>query len=52
MVVNYILRWIAYHNELYNGEGIPCEVLIEAVDKSIVELAVNGLERFYDNNTL
>ena len=52
VIVNHILRWIAYHNELHNGEGIPCEVLIQAVDKSTAELAVDGLERFYDNDTL
>ena len=52
VVVNHILQWIAYHNELHNGEGIPCELLIQAVDKSTAELAVDGLERFYDNDTL
>ena len=52
IVVNHILRWIAYHNELHDGEGIPCEILIQAVEKSTAELAVDGLERFYDNDTL
>lgn len=50
--VNHILQWISYHNELHYGEGIPCEVLVQAVGKSIAELAVDGLERFYDNDTL
>ena len=52
VIVNHILQWIAYHNELHNGEGIPCEILIQALDKSTAELAVDGLERFYDNDTL
>ena len=52
VVVNHILQWISYHNELHNGEGIPCEVLIQVVGKSTAELAVDGLERFYDNDTL
>ena len=52
VVVNHILQWISYHNELHHGEGIPCEVLIQAVGKSTAELVVDGLERFYDNDTL
>ena len=52
MVVSHILQWISYHNELYHGEGIPCEVLIQAVGKSTAELTTDGLERFYDNDTL
>ena len=52
VIVNHILQWISYHNELHNGEGIPCEILIQAVGESTAELAVDGLERFYDNDTL
>ena len=52
VIVSHILQWISYHNELYDGEGIPCEVLIQAVGKSTAELTTDGLERFYDNDTL
>ena len=52
VVVSHILQWISYHNELYQGEGIPCEILIQAVGKSTRELTTDGLERFYDNDTL
>ena len=52
VVVNHILHWISYHNELHYGEGIPCEILIQALGKSTAELTVDGLERFYDNDTL
>ena len=52
VVVSHILQWISYHNELYHGQGIPCEVLIQAVGKSTAELTTDGLERFYDNEVL
>lgn len=52
VAVRHIFQWISYHNELYYGEGMPCEVLIQAVGKSTAELTANGLERFYDNDTL
>ena len=50
--VHYIFRWISFHNELYDGDGIPCNMLIQAVGKSTAKLAANGLERFYDNDSL
>ena len=52
VVVSHILQWISYHNGLYRGEGIPCEILIQAVTESTKELTIDGLERFYDNDTL
>ena len=52
VVVSHILQWISYHNKLYHGQGIPCEVLIQAVGKSTAELTTDGLERFYDNDVL
>ena len=52
VVVSHILQWISYHNELHYGQGIPCEVLIQAVGKSTAGLTTDGLERFYDNDTL
>jgi hypothetical protein len=50
--VHHALQWIYYHNELYQGEGIPCAVLLQGVGKSTAELTANQNERFYDNETL
>ena len=52
LFVEHALRWIAQHNELYNGEGIPCEVLIQATEASMLSLTGNQNERFYDKDTL
>ena len=52
LFVEHALRWIAHHNELYNGEGIPCEVLIQATEASMLSLTSNQNERFYDKDTL
>ena len=50
--VQHILHWISYDNEMYQGEGASCEFLVQAVRKSTAELIVDGLERFYDDETL
>ena len=50
--VHHIFQWISYHNDLYDGAGMPCEVLIQALGKSAAELSASGLERFYDNDAL
>ena len=52
LFVEHALRWIAHHNELYKGQGIPCEVLIQATEASMLSLAGNQNERFYDKDTL
>jgi hypothetical protein len=52
LFVHHALQWIYYHNELYDGEGIPCAVLLQGVGKSTVGLTANQNERFYDNETL
>jgi len=52
LFVHHALQWIYYHNELYNGEGIPCAVLLQGVGKSTAGLTANQNERFYDNETL
>ena len=52
LFVEHALRWIAHHNELYKGQGIPCEVLIQATEASILSLTGNQNERFYDKDTL
>ena len=52
MVVYHIFQWISYHSELYEGQGIPCDTLVQAIGKSTAELTIDGLERFYDNDVL
>lgn len=52
LFVEHALRWIAYHNELYDGQGIPCEVLLQATEASMLSLTGNKNERFYDEDTL
>lgn len=52
LFVEHALRWIAYHNELYDGQGIPCEVIIQATEASMLSLTGNQNERFYDEDTL
>lgn len=52
LFVHHVLRWIAYHNELYDGDGIPLEVLIQAAEASTLELTGDRNERFYDKDTL
>lgn len=52
LFVEHALRWIAHHNELYKGQGIPCEVLLQATEASILRLTGNRNERFYDQDTL
>ena len=52
LIVNHIFQWIFYHSELHEGQGIPCEILVQALNKNIAELTIDGLERFYDNDVL
>lgn len=52
LFVEHALQWIAHHNELYTGQGIPYEVLIQATEASILSLTGNQNERFYDKDTL
>ena len=52
LFVEHALRWIAHHNEIYNGPGIACEVLIQATEASMLSLTGNQNERFYDKDTL
>ena len=49
---NFALQWIAHHNELHSGEGIPYKVLIEAAEASILNFTGHRNERFYDKDTL
>jgi hypothetical protein len=34
MFVHHAFQWITYHSTLYDGEGIPSAVLLQAVEKS------------------
>ena len=52
MFVDYAFQWIAHHNEMYNGQGMPYEVLIEATEASILGRTGSQNERFYDKDTL
>ena len=52
LFVDHALRWIVHHNELYDGHGIPCAVLIQATEASMLSLTGNQNERFYDQDTL
>lgn len=52
LFVDYALKWIAHHNEMYFGQGIPYKVLIEATEASMLDLTGNRNERFYDKDTL
>lgn len=52
LFVHHVLQWIAYHNEMYYGDGMPCEVLIQAAIASTYELTGERNERFYDKDTL
>ncbi|KAL8791172.1 MAG: hypothetical protein Q9195_006011 [Heterodermia aff. obscurata] len=52
LYVHFVLRWIAHHNELWNEDGMPCKVLIEAAGASTVMITEEPNERFYDQDTL
>ena len=52
LFVEHAIQWIAHYNELYGGQGIPCEVLIQATEASMLSLTGNQNERFYDKDTL
>ena len=52
VIVHHILQWIHYHNELYDGQSIPCELLVQGVRKSTAKLSADHMERFYDTETL
>ena len=52
LFVHHVLRWIAYHNDLWNGDGMPCEVLIQAAGTSTVMINGQPNERSYDQDTL
>ena len=52
MFVHLVLRWIAHHNGISGGDGIPCDVLIQAVAASTAELTGEQNERYYDKDTL
>ncbi|KAL9611836.1 MAG: hypothetical protein Q9167_003529 [Letrouitia subvulpina] len=52
LFVDCAFQWIAHHSEIYDGQGIPYEVLIEATEASILSLTGNQNERFYDKDTL
>lgn len=52
LFVEHALRWIAFHNELNDGQGIPFKVLIQATEASMLSLTGNKNERFYDQDTL
>ena len=50
--VHLVLRWISHHNEILNGDGISCDVLIQAVTTSAAELTGEQNVRYYDKDTL
>ena len=52
LFVEHALRWIAHHNELYDGRGIPLEIIIQATEASMLSLTGKPNERFYDKDTL
>ena len=52
LFVHHVLRWIAHHNELWEENGMPCEVLIEAASASTLMLTAEPNEGFYDQDVL
>ena len=50
--VHHALQWIRYHSDLYDGEGIPCKVLIQGLAKSTLKLCDEQDECLYDEETL
>lgn len=52
LFIYHTFQWIQYHNELYNGNNIFCDVLLKAVEKSTAALIVNQSDCFYDQETL
>ena len=50
--VHHVLQWIIYHNDLYHGEGIPVEVLIQAVESSLARLMACHPERLHNVDTI
>ena len=52
LFVHHLLRWIAHHNELWNEDAMPCEILIQAATASTVVLTGEKNEYFYDQDTL
>lgn len=50
--VHHTLQWIYYHNELYGRIAIPCKILLQAVEKSVAQLANSQHELYWDHDTL
>lgn len=51
LFVYHALQWIDYHSKLHNSKGIPCEILLQAAQKSIAVRTANQNDRFYDKET-
>ena len=50
LFVYHALQWINYHSKLHN-KGIPCEILLQAAQKSIAVRTASQSDRFYDKET-
>lgn len=52
LFVHHALRWICFNDEVYNNTGIPCAVLLQAVERSIACITSSQRDRFVDEETL
>lgn len=52
LFVHHVLQWIFYNNELYNGRGIRCSVLLQCVEISTAGIIDSQQDRYYDEETL
>ena len=53
--VLYTLHWIIHHNELYQGKGIPCAILLQAVSVTVEKFSDSTVGQnvtVYDEETL
>jgi hypothetical protein len=50
--VHRTLQWIHHHNELFDGQGIPCAILIDAVHNTVDSVDHPISDRFIDADTL
>ena len=50
--VHCTLQWIHHHNELYDGQGIPCAILLDAIHSTVESVGNTKSDRFLDVDTL
>ncbi|KAG8532304.1 uncharacterized protein KY384_003945 [Bacidia gigantensis] len=52
MFVHHALQWVCYHGDMHGGCGMPCDVLLQAVNASMAKSTAENNDRIYNNETL